>query len=302
MKNLYTWIFCLPLITHFLWAQSTGHVSYPYLGIEFTIPQGWVGQELEGGYLIGHQSQPGIGFLTVLQANSLEEIRVQGQQGITEANGTRLIIEGDWETITPNALGSEFKGTLEGTPVKAYLVGVYNEYGNSVMVMAAAAPNVYADIHKNLALQLTYSLSFSEAKESSEALEWKDFFSNAKLTYMESYYSNGGSYNGFSTGGGYEMTEEIHLCAQGYFKFKGSSSMTMDTGGAFGSSFDRSNGDGQWEIETDYQGGPVLTLTYHNGNVQEYKLTYEDNKTFLNGARYYVTYAKSGPDYAPDCF
>jgi len=283
-------------------AQSTGKVEYKYLGISFTIPEGWVGQEVKGGYLIGHNSEPGFAFLSTAQANSLNEIRMQAQQGIVEAGGTNLQLQGQLESISANSLGGDFTGTLENTSVKAFLIGVINTQGSSVLVMAAATPELYSSIHKDLAVQLAKSLVFSKAEVPPVAAQWQEKFTNAKLTYMDSYYSSGSSYGGYSTGGGYSMKREIHLCAQGYFKYTGSSSTSIDTGGAFGSSSGSTAGDGNWEIVGNQNGEAVLRLNYHNGDVYEYTLAYQDNKTLLNGERYYVTYASSGEDYAPDCF
>jgi len=282
--------------------QATGLVEFPYLGVNFTIPNGWVGQEIEGGYIIGHQTQPGFGFLTVMEANSLEEIRQEAAKGIMDAEGTSLQLSGSLTEISASSLGGMFEGKLQHQPVKAYMIGVLNPHGQGVTVLTAGSPGIFSDVHKNLAIELSKSLQFSKAKTSPEAAQWKEKFQNAKLTYMDSYYSSGGSYNGFSTGGGYSTTKEIHLCSQGYFRYKSSDFTSMDTGGAFGSSHGGSSGDGTWEIGANVQGKPTLVLKFLDGNVHEYILTYEDKKTFLNGNRYYVTYASSGADYAPDCF
>lgn len=119
---------------------------------------------------------------------------------------------------------------------------------------------------------------------------------------MDSYSSSGPSYDGYSTGGGYSSETQIHLCAQGYFKFKSSSSVSIATGGAFGSSSGNKKGDGSWEITGNAQGQAVLKLNFNNGQVHEYILTYEDNKTFLNGERYFFTYGNDNPEYRPDYF
>lgn len=295
-------LFFVFLITFAASAQSTGVVSYKYLGIQFTIPEGWVGQEVQGGYLIGHNTEPGFAFMSTMEAKSLDEIRALGQQGIMEADGTYLQLQSQLEQISQSSLGGEFRGTLQNTPVTAYLLGVLNPQGSGVLIMAATSPEQYSATHKQLALQLANSLVFSKAETPPLAEQWKQKFANAKLTYMDSYYSSGSSYNGYSTGGGYQVKREIHLCAQGFFKYASSSSMSVDTGGAFGSSHGNSGGDGNWEIVGDQNGEPVLRLNFHNGQVYEYVLAYQDNKTFLNGERYFVTYANDGPDYAPDCF
>ena len=283
-------------------AQQSGLIDYPHLGVQFTIPDGWAGQETDGGFIIGHPSKPGFAFLSIMEASSLEEIRAQGEQGIREADSTYLQLQGSMEQLNANTLGGLFSGSLQQSPAKAYMLGVLNPHGSGVLVMAASTPEQYSEMHRQLAIDLANSLVFRKPEVPPVAAQWKEKFANAKLTYMASYYSSGSSYGGYSTGGGYSVTKEIHLCAQGYFKSSGSSSMSIDTGGAFGNSRGSSQGDGSWEIAGNQQGQPVLRLRFNTGEVREYTLSSEEGKTFLNGERYYVTYASSGPDYAPDCF
>jgi len=303
MKAQYIFLLITFLLTmHDVSAQKTGLIDYPHLGVQFTIPEGWVGQEAEGGFLVGNQSKPGFAFLSTLEATSLQEIRTQGQQGIREADGTYLQLEGAMEQLNANSLGGLFSGTLQQSPAKAYMLGVLNSHGSGVLIIAASTPEQYSEMHRQLAIDLANSLVFSKPKVPPVAAQWKEKFSNAKLTYMDSYYSSGSSYGSYSTGGGYSVTKEIHLCEQGYFKSSGSSSMSIDTGGAFGGSRGSSSGDGSWEIAGNQYGQPVLRLKFYDGKVSEYTLTSEEGKTFLNGERYYVTYASSGADYAPDCF
>jgi hypothetical protein len=305
-----TLLFYLNINQHPILAQASGEISYPSLGIAFTIPDGWVGQEVEGGYLIGHQTHPGFALMMVSDVNSLEELKAEAKKGINESSGTQLNLKGELEQIGSTALGGVFEGTLEFQPVTSYIIGVVNSYGSGVSIITAASPDLYSETHKNLAQELALSLSFSKPETptapppsaATASVNWKERFSNAKLTYMDSYYSSGSSYGGYSTGGGYSTSREIHLCSEGYFRYKSSDYMSVDTGGAFGSSSGGNTGDGSWQITYDSQGNPFLVLKFRTGETYEYSLTYEDKKTYLNGDRYFVTYASSGPDYAPECF
>lgn len=295
-------LLCSLLTISVVLGQSTGVVEYKHLGIQFTIPNGWVGQEVAGGYLIGSQTEPGFAFITTHEAKTLEEIRSQAEQGIIDENGTNLMLSGTLEKISGNSIGSDFEGTLEGQPVTAYILGMLNTTGYGLLIMAATSPEQYSAFYKQLALQIANSVIFSKPEALPVAEQWKQKFSNARLTYMDSYHSSGPSYDGYSTGGGYSSQTQIHLCAQGYFKYKSSSSMSIDTGGAFGSSSDNNSGDGTWEITSNIQGEAVLKLNFHNGETHQYTLAYQDNKTYLNGDRYFVTYGNDSPEYRPDCF
>lgn len=293
MQNLTTLFLGCLLLQYAASGQTTGTVNYDYLGIRFTIPTGWVGQEVQGGYMIGSHTDPGFAFISTLEVQSLEELRLLAEQGMIE-DGVYLQPQEQLEQLDANSLGGLFGGILQGSEVKAYLIGVINPYGSSVLVMAATAPDMYTDTHRQLATKLAGSLVFSQAKAAPLEEQWKQRFTNAKLTYMDTYSSSGT--------GGYQVKKEIHLCEQGYFKFKGSSSISVDTGGAFGNAYGNSGGDGTWEIAASHQGDPLLRLYFHNGEVSEYTLHYQDQKTLLNGERYFVTYANEGAEYAPDCF
>ncbi len=290
--------------------QSTGSVSYKYLGIQFTVPNGWIGQEVEGGYLIGHNTEPGFAFLSTLEVSSMQELQTLAQQGMTDESGTYLQLSSQLENISQHAVGGEYQGTLQGTVVRAYMIGVLNPQGSSVLILAATSPQQYSSIHKQLALELARSIVFSQAEIPPIALEWKQKLSDARLTYRDSHYSGAsptynsdGSPTGSSSYVGYSQTIEIHLCRQGFFKYRNKSRSSIDAGGGtFGNTASGNAGDGRWEIVGDYQGNPVLKLLFNNGEVYEYSLAYQDNKTLLNGERYFVTNAQDGPDYAPDCF
>ena len=77
--------------------------------------------------------------------------------------------------------------------------------------------------------------------------------------------------------------------------------MSFDSGGGFGSSHDSGQGAGKWSVIVNGQGQDVLQLSFYNGQVYEYVLSYEDKKTFLNGRRYFRTYGTVADD-GPDCF
>lgn len=283
-------------------AQTTGEVNLKTLGIQFTIPDGWIGQEVNGGYIIASNTEPGFAFLTTHHYKTVEQIKQQAIQGIVEQNGTMLNISGQVEPVGNQGIQAEFEGTLEGQQVKAYIVGLVNPLGDGVTIMATTTPQQYSDIHKQLALQLTSSMRFSKPETPPVVEEWKQALQNSRLTYMDSYSSSSGSYGGYSTGGGYSDKEEIHLCAQGYFKYKSNSSVSIDTGGAFGSSSGGGQGNGTWEVVGNAQGGATLRLNFQNGEVYEYTLDYQDQKTLLNGNRYFRTYGNAGTNDGPECF
>ena len=289
------------LLTITLLAQQTGKVSFPSLGVAFTIPSGWLGQEVESGYIMGSQSEAGLILILPHQTKTIDALQAEARQGIVDQNGTVLQLEGSIESMGSTGISATYVGTIERQPAKAHVVSLINPYGTGATILATTTKDQYTDKYKQLALQVAKSIQFSKPVLPDAVKEWSETLKNARLTYMDSYFSSGASYGGYSTGGGYSDKEEIDLCAQGYFNHSSSSSLSIDTGGAFGNSSGSSQGAGTWKVIANGQGQPVLQLEFYNGEIYEYVITYEDKKTYLNGKRYFRTYGTVADD-GPDCF
>jgi len=193
---------CAFLIAAFaLAAQKTGAVEYKELGLAFSIPQGWVGQETDEGFLMGHNTEPGFILLLPHEYNSLENLRQEAAEGIED---------------------------------------------------------------EGVSLQLK----------------------NKRLSYIYSSSSRTGGYTGMSE------TEEMWLCAAGYFQYKSSSHNSFDSGGAFGHSSGKENGAGTWNVVLNNNGGPMLQLTFQNGQVKNYNINgIQNGKLNLGGYKYFYSNA-----------
>ncbi|CAN0126859.1 unnamed protein product, partial [Chrysoparadoxa australica] len=119
--------------------------------------------------------------------------------------------------------------------------------------------------------------------------QWKAKFQNVRLTYMDSYSSNGG--------GGYSSEEVIDLCAQGYFNFNGSNNISLGTPGSSVAQANDKMGAGKWSVVNE-NGQSLLVLLYNNGRAAEYQLELRDGKLFMNDYRYFMTYEG---ELAPNC-
>ncbi len=301
MKKLSTILLLLIIITNHLLAQQTGKVTYETLGIAFTIPEGWVGQALEDGFIIGHQSEPGFILLSTHNEKTLEALKQTAVSGIyDQANGIMLQMEGQIEAIGSNAVGATFNGSMGGQAAKAYVIGMLNSYGTGVTIMTAVAQVQYSSRYKELALGIARSVEFSKPVIPPVANEWRSNLANTRLTYMDSYTSIDYSDSNVATGGGYSNEKVIDLCEQGYFKYSSSSNMSV-TGGTNVSGYQSSQGKGSgtWEVRADAAGNPILVLNFYDGNVNEYTITNPDRKLHLNGDRYYHTWTGENK---PDCW
>ena len=253
-----------------------------------TVPEGWVGQEANGVFLMGSYTKPGAIIVAPQEYTSVQNLRTEIQKGYQEAGGTSLMPASAIKTIDQNTVAVELTGTLQFQAAKGYLSGSINPYGQDVVIMALTTTEMYTDEHRQLVMQVEKSLAFSQPKASND---WKSLLSGVKLTYMDSYYS--GSYTDGGVSGGYSTELVFDLCSAGYFIHYGSDNMTVGSDVSSGYSSGRSSGSGEWEVV-----GNTLRLKFNNGRVWEYQLSMEEKKLHLDGKRYYRTWTG---DYAPNC-
>lgn len=298
MKTILFTLMVLPVL---LQSQDSGQKDFPSLGISLTIPSGWLGQENEAGYVMGSHSDPGLILIMPHQTQDLEQLKLEASQGVADNEGTSLMLDGDIQSFSSTGIEASYQGTVGYHGAKAYAVGLINPYGTGLTIIAMTTTDQFTDLHKNLAREVARSVQFTKIEVQESTSGWGDMLKNARLTYMHTYSSGTGSYGGYTTGGGFSDKEVIDLCAQGFFNHSSSSSMSIDTGGAFGHSSNSGQGSGTWKVIVNAQGQDVLQLNFYNGQVYEYALSLEDNKTYLNGTRYFRTYGTTTDD-GPNCF
>lgn len=297
------------LIIAFLaaWTQGvaadalSGTVHNKVAGLRFEVPEGWQAQLGEQGYVLGSFTEPGVIFILSHEYTTMAQLRKESASPLDDGAGTRLSFDEVREAFHGRALVGAVSGELQGQAVKGELAALVNSDGPGVMVLALVARDQYSERYHQLAREVARSIRFSKPQVSDQLAEWQKMLRDARLAYLASYQSAGASYGGYSTGGGYSNREEIHLCRDGHFKYSSNASVSVDTGGAFGHGHDADAGQGRWEVKSDVTGRAVLRLAFDNGSAREYGLALEDGKTYLNGTRYYRTYAEDGAEMGPAC-
>jgi hypothetical protein len=109
--------------------------------------------------------------------------------------------------------------------------------------------------------------------------QWQDHLAG-NMAARYSRYSSGSD-------GGYSSSTEYHLCRNGEFLLKQSSSVSVDVGGASAYRGGNSDNTGTWKIIT--QGNLVgIELRYNNGNVVQARLDYQNGQTMVDGERWLI--------------
>ena len=273
-------------------SAQTGRIDYPYLGIQFTVPDGWQGAQQDDVFLMTSQSQPGVLAIFLNPATSRDQLKQVADQGIYDES-TQLSRSSDFVRIGDAGLGAEFSGFMEFQSAKGFLVGVINPFGHSLTIAAVTSSDSYSSLQRELATQLTESVAFALPKESEKTKEWRDWLRGKRLTHMYSNYSSGSNYYDASgqTYGSYtsvSSTTRIELCSDQSFSFQASSQSSFDSVGGFGSGSSSDGGSGRWRIDTLGDGESLLTLTFNNGDTSEYELHHTEGKTYLGERRYLV--------------
>lgn len=263
-------------------------------GVAFEVPEGWQYQRTDYGYVMGSNTIAGIMLVTSSPYKTLEEIQQAAYQGIQEEGGTMLSLSGNISSFGTNGISGYFQGTMNWEPAKVYSIGLVGDKGGKgVTCMVATTPQQFSDVHITELEKLAKSFQFFAPEIPAEVKEWEKWFKTpggCRLKYLTS--SGSSDYSGGYTGSSSEAT--IDLCPNGSFAFSSSSdfSMSIDAGSAFSASND--GGQGTWEV--GFNGNhATLMLHFRNGKESEYELTYVDQKTYLNGYRYFVLFDKEGP-------
>ncbi|MCF6360006.1 MAG: hypothetical protein L3J29_04510 [Cyclobacteriaceae bacterium] len=273
-------------------AQQQRTIREPAFGVEFTAPEGWQYQKTEEGYLMGHNSIAGVIIITVNPYTTVAEMRQEAYDGIQEEGGTSLKLNGVLKPFGQNGLAGNFQGTINWEQVKAYSIGLISPVGGSgISCMIMTTPSVFENIHIVILETLASSFKFFKPEIPDVVKEWNDWFKTpggCRLKFMSSASSSTYGYTASTS------QATIDLCPNGQFSFSSSSEITMsiDAGSAYNNSND--GGAGLWKITFDGT-NPVLALNFNDGRAWEYVLTYVDQKTYLDDARYFVLFNEEGP-------
>lgn len=284
-------IFLLVTLAMPLQAQQRGLVQYPFLGIQFTIPEGWYGGEDGEMYLMGSDTDSGLLGVMLNAAKSTADLKIEAEKGII-SEGVQLAREGNYERVGLDGLGTLFSGYFHGQKARAYAIGLINPFGQSITIIALTSAESYSLSHKKLAHEIADSMGFAMPEDSPITQDWQQNLKGMRLAYRNSSYSSSADYSDASgqSYGSYSSSSEtvnMDLCGDGRFSFYSSSSASFDSSGGFGSLGSSDDNVGTWGVTTLPGGEGLLTLVFGNGQISEYELSSHEGKVMLNGSRYY---------------
>ncbi|MBN1996103.1 hypothetical protein JW935_01040 [candidate division KSB1 bacterium] len=281
-------------------AVSGNEVGDKYLGFKFRPPAGWIAQKTDGGYLLGSNTEKGFIVVIPHEYTTLEQVKTAAYEGMADENGTVLQVTGDMQAYGKNGLVADFGGSVQWKPATGRAVGMLSPYGGGITIMTAVEKQSYSPAYAGYVEQIANSVVFSRPEIPPVADEWKQNLTNCRLTYMWSYSSSG--YGDGSYAGGSQQTT-IDLCGRGFFNYSDNNSMSVDAGsGTSGYGGGQSQGSGTWKV-VGRGNQAVLVLTFHDGQVYEYRLSMQEGKTYLDDKRYFRTYSNdSSAEHRPQCW
>ena len=287
MRTILKQMWLLGLLLATAQAAQTGVVSYPYLGIQFSIPEGWQGDEDGELFLMGSNTVAGVLVVMQNESRSASDLKHEADKGIVDVEqGVNLLREGGFDRVGTDGLGAMFSGVYEYQPAKAYIIGLINPFGKSITIAALTSSDSYSDEHRQLALTIANSVGFAIPKESALTQEWRQSLKGLLLAYRYSSYDSGAGYTDASGQiyGSYSSASEtvnIDLCSNNQFFYSSSSTSSFDSSGGFGSAAASGANEGRWKVSTLGDGQSQLELKFANGDTSAYVLLNNNNKLIL---------------------
>lgn len=257
-------------------------VAHP-AGFSLQVPAGWQAHLSEDGVVMVKPGREALILAVPHDLTSVSALAAESDAGL-HLDGRSLAPAGAVQTLAANAIGREFAGHAQGTPARAWAVGVVMPQGG-VTLVAIASQAAYGPEYVQLVDAIRTSLVFRPmdalapaAPEATDAAAWTARLRGQKLTYLESYASTGG--------GGYRLRRELWLCTDGRYAFSGRSSPSADVPGVSAHGRGSSAENGRWRvIETG--GSALLRLEADDGSVRQHRLRRESGRLLLDGQRWF---------------
>jgi len=269
--------FLLPLRS---FAAASGVIDYPYIGLQFTIPDGWQGQEQNNSYLI--QAAGKTGFISLMENNArqLTQLKQEFKRGLLATN-IQLQHSGPIETLQNKkkvtGIGAVFSGHIDGVATKAYVINLINPYGHGMTIVAAAPARHYTENYKKLARQIAHSIVFSRPERSDQTTRWEQKLYNHQLTHTKKRSDTNND----------QLTKISYTFCQNHaLHYAFNHHTSTDASNRFSFSQSTEMGEGQWRVISSSNGKAHLQLRLDNGHTVSYIISAHDATVYLNKEAY----------------
>jgi hypothetical protein len=275
-------------------ATRGGKINLKHAGFSFQRPKNWKHQKSDEKVIFGHMTIPGMVIVSRHEGTSLADLQAEAANGLKIDDNTTFQLRGQLRPFGENGYAAEFVGMVPGKGQGiAYTIGLLSPHGGGALVMFLGLESDLTAPMKNIVHGIAKSFRFAKQVAYPEDQTWKRKLVGYKLTYMNTTSSSGydGSYSGGSS------KEVIRLCNPGQFGYYSNSSYTVNAGEGVGSNTgsgstaygrNRGGGGGTWTVRK-IDGQVKLVLKFENGTVNQYTISQDGSKTFLNGTRYFRT-------------
>jgi hypothetical protein len=249
-------------------AQDKKDVKDTSNGYSFSVPEDWVNQEANGGYVLTNSEKTA--NIIVKKHSYKNYAEYSKGDGDYERDGfTRLL-----ETTDLGNGNSHDRVTkdINGKYLIFDAVFIVSEYEGGLLLLGVSTDDKSAKASINGITELVKTLKFFEPKKSPQDAATKKAFGGKRLSYMQTL-------NGFSE------SRRIWLCKSGSYFSRNQSSSLSQLGSGLVNNEDR----GTWEVQKS--GNSItLILRSQSGNLRSFQVTprQASNEISLNGNRYFV--------------
>ncbi len=274
-------LFTLMLSSNVL-ATQTGKLTFPAMGLQFTLPDGWSGQQQGGGYYIQSANDPGFILLFENFATTTKQLKEQMNNGLSQQS-IQLKRSGDFVAYkkgNKKGIACQFKGHIDNAGAQAWVISLINPDGPGLSIVAAASVKKSSDKYKKLATQIADSVVFSApdvAKKDASTRQWQQWLQNARLSRVNNIADKDINKHN---------TKVYKLCRNHTFYYSHNSRSSIDTDNSFAFSSTNNITYGHWQLGNGKDKTPVLNLHYDNGQTDSFPLSFKAGKVALNNESY----------------
>ena len=143
--------------------EGVNEVNYEEIGLKYTIPQGWTGQNFESGVFFTSDVESAMIVVSLVKAEKFAGMKEEMAQPYTQENMELLPVG---ELIHYGAHGAfmDYEGVFQGNESKACIGSIYKPGNYGITIFATATAEEWTEEIRNSALLIIESVEFSDTE------------------------------------------------------------------------------------------------------------------------------------------